>query len=242
MASQAVQPGSQRLTAALLMAGAVIGVVGNALDPHAAASVTLTLQAIAGSTAYVAIHLAIIVAILLVIGGLGGVAHLLDDGPAGPLARLGLAAALLGGAVVTVSTAVDGFVMKPLALDWAAAPASEAATALRLAGAVTQVDLGIWSTGMLVFFGLAFICFGAAVATSGRFPAWLGWTAVASGIGSSVAALLQIVNPVETQAAETLFLVTSMVITIWAFAVGVLMWRGAPEPGRLSVPQPQPIV
>ena len=238
MASQPVHRGSQRLTAILLMAGAVAGVVGNSLDTHSAASVTLTLQSIVGSPAYVAVHLTIIVAVLLVIGGLVGLAHLLDDGPAGALARLGLAAALLGGAIVTVSTAVDGFVMKSLALDWATAPASEAATALRLAGAVNLVDFGIWSAGMLVLFGMAFACFGAALVVSGRFPAWLGWIAVASGVGSFVAALMQIANGGEVQAAETLFLVTSMLITLWAFAVGVLLWRSASESGRLSIPGP----
>ena len=241
MASQPSQPGSQRLSAVLLMAGAAIGAVGNPLHPHVAESTTLALQAIAGNGAWVAIHLAILVAILLMVGGLVGLAHALEDGPAGPVARLGLAAALLGGAVGTVSTAMDGFVMKPLALDWVAAPASDAAAVLRLAGAVRLVDGGIWSMGILVLFGMAFVCFGAALVISRRFPTWLGWIAVASGVGSSVAALLRIANTGDVQAAETLFFASSLLITLWVFAVGVLMWRDAPESGRLPVPEPLPV-
>jgi hypothetical protein len=58
-----------------------------------------------------------------VIGGLVGLASLLDDGPGSTLARIGTAAALVGGALAAVSTSIDGFAMKPLALDWASASA-----------------------------------------------------------------------------------------------------------------------
>ncbi|MEO8208158.1 MAG: hypothetical protein ABI598_03915 [Chloroflexota bacterium] len=214
--------------------------MANPLHPHIARSTTVALQAIAASDGWVALHLTLLVSILLVIGGLVGLARLLDDGPGGPLARLGIAAALLGGALAAVSTSMDGFVMKPLALAWATAPASAAAMALRLADAVRMIGFGVWSMGILVLFGLAFVCLGAAVAVSGRFLAWLGWTAVVSGAGSSVAAVLQIANTGEVQMAETLFFATSLLITVWTFAVGVLMWRTARESGKLRAAEPQP--
>ena len=241
MSSQSVQRSSQRLTAVLLMAGAVIGAVGNALHPHVAVSMTAKLQAIAGNDAWVAIHLTILVAILFVIGGLVGLARLLDDGPGGPLARIGIAAALVGGTLATVSTSIDGFALKPLALQWAAASTSDAPVVLGLAGAVQVAGFGIWSMAILVLFGAAFACFGAAVVAGGQFPAWLGWMAVASGVGSAVAALLQIANTGEVQAAETLFFATSLLATLWAFAVGVLVWRDAREPGRARAPGPPPV-
>jgi hypothetical protein len=225
----------------MLMAGAVIGVIGNALHPHVAVSMTLKLQAIAANQAWVAIHLTVLVAILLVIGGLVGLARLLDDGPGGPLARLGIAAALLGGGLATVSTSIDGFAMKPLSLDWTAAPASDAAAVLRLADAVQVVGFGIWSMGILVLFGMAFACFGGALVISGRFPAWLGGMAIASGVGSAVAALLQIANTGEVQTAETLFFATSLLATLWAFAVGALVWRDGRAPSAARAPGPLPV-
>ena len=88
------------------------------------------IQAIAGNGAWVAIHLAIIVAILLIIGGLVGLAEQMEGTSVEPLARLGLAAALLGGAIVTVSSAIDGFVMKALAVASPIAAAPDAALAL----------------------------------------------------------------------------------------------------------------
>jgi hypothetical protein len=222
---------SQRLSALLLVAGAGLGLVGNALHPHSAdPDAAAAVRAIAQSGAWVGIHLAIIVAVLLVIGGLVGLAHLLADGPAGPLARLGLAAALLGGAVVCVSTAIDGFGMQALARAWAGAPAAEAGTALRVAAAVQAATFGVWSVGMLVFFGAAFGCFGAAATASGRFPRGFGWTAVAGGAGAAAAALLQLAAGGAVQAAETLFLAASLLLTMWAFALGVLLWRASARP------------
>jgi hypothetical protein len=119
MSSQPSHRRSQRLTAVLLLGGEPLGAVGNPLHPHVATSMTSKLEAIAGNDAWVAIHLTILVAILLVIGGLVGLASLLDDGPGSTLARIGTAAALVGGALAAVSTSIDGFAMKPLALDWA---------------------------------------------------------------------------------------------------------------------------
>lgn len=217
----------QRMSGAMFIAGAVIGAVGNALHPHTAdPDAAATVQAITQNGAWVGIHLAIIVAVLLIIGGLVGLAEQLKGTAGGPLARLGLTAALLGGAVVTVSSAIDGFGMKALAVSWAGAPPADAAWALRIATAVKDAGFGIWSIGMLVFFGAAFACFGGAVIASKRFPGWFGWIAVVGAGGSAFAALLQIAVTGEVQAAETIFLLSSVLLTLWALALGVPMWRG----------------
>ena len=239
MALQPVQRNSQRLTGVLLVVGAVVGAIGNALHPHVAVSMAEKLQTIAANEAWVVIHLTILVAILLVIGGLVGLARLLADGPGGSLATIGVAAALVGGAVATVSTSIDGFAMKPLALSWAAVPESDATAVRILAETVQTVGFGIWSMGMLVLFGLAFACFGTAFVASARFPAWLGSMAIAAGVGSAVAALLQIANTGEVQVAETLFFASSLLATLWAFVTGVLVWRDGRDRSHLLA-QPEP--
>ena len=227
MAQQSPPLVRQRISGALLIAGAVVGAVGNALHPHTAdPDAAAALQAIAQNGAWVAIHLAIIVAILLIIGGLVGLAEDLRGSSAEPLARLGLAAALLGGAIVTVSTALDGFGRKALAVALAEAPAPEAATALRIAIAANDAQFGLWSIAMLVFFGVTFACFGGAIIASRRFPGWFGWIALVGAGGSAIAALLQIAANGEVQAAETIFLASSIMLTVWTLAVGVRLWRG----------------
>ena len=246
------------MSGALFIAGALIGLVGNALHPHTAGlDGAATVQAIAQNGAWVTIHLAIIVAILLIIGGLVGLADDMQGTAGEPLARLGLAAALLGGAVVTVSTAIDGFVMKALSLSSGGASAAESATALRIAVAVKDTDFGIWSIGILVFFGAAFACFGGAVVGSQRFPGWFGWIAIVGAGGSVVAALLQIAANGDVQAAETTFLASSLLLTLWVLVLGIRIWRGsgnegapsfvlgtnrsfAPAPGHSSSAEPPP--
>jgi len=215
------------MSGALLIAGAVIGAIGNALHPHSASpDPAAAVQAIAQNGAWVAIHLAIIVAILLIIGGLVGLAEEFRESSAEPLARLGLAAALMGGTVITVSTALDGFGRKALAVAVADAPAPEAATALRIAIAANDAQFGLWSIAMLVFFGMTFACFGSAIIASRRFPGWFGWIALVGAGGSAIAALLQIAANGEVQTAETIFLASSIVLTVWTLAVGVRLWRG----------------
>lgn len=221
---------SQRVSGGLLIAGAVIGLVGNALHPHSAdPDAAAVVRAIAASDTWVLIHLTIIAAILLIIGGLVGLARRLDDGPGESLARVGLAAAMVGGAVTLISLSLDGFGMKVLARSWAAAPDGEAATAMRLAVALRDMGSGIWSIGMLVLFGAAFACFGLAVSVSGRFPGWFGWVAIFGAGGATVAALLRIAATEELQAAETIFLVSSVLLTIWTLSMGILMWRRSAE-------------
>ena len=224
-----LQPNSlspQRMTGALFIAGAVIGLVGNALHPHTAdPDAAATVRAISQNGAWVGIHLAIIVAILLIIGGLVGLAEHLKGTSASPLARLGLAAALLGGAIVTISTAIDGFVMKPLSVAAVSAAGPDAALALRISVTVKEMDFGIWSIGMLAFFGLAFACFGGAVIASRRYRGWFGWIAIVGAAGSMLAALLQIAASGEVQAAETIFFASSLLLTLWTLSLGILLWR-----------------
>ncbi|MGZ8514951.1 MAG: DUF4386 family protein [Candidatus Limnocylindrales bacterium] len=226
-----IRPRSQptawhRLFGTLFISGAVIGMVGNGLHPHAAdLDGAATVHAIAGNDAWVAIHLAIIVAILLVIGGLVGLAEEMTGTPGEPLARLGLVAAVLGGSVVTVSSAIDGFVMKALSVVSISATGTDGALALSISVAVKDVDFGIWSIGMLAFFGVAFACFGGAVVASRRYSGWFGWIAIVGATGSAAAALLQIAASGEVQAAETIFFASSLLLTLWTLALGILMWR-----------------
>lgn len=93
-----------------------------------------------------------------------------------------------------------------------------------IAVAVSAVDFGVWSIGILVFFGAAFGTLGATLLTSRRLPAWYGWIPIVGGLGSTVAAIIQVAVGGEVQAAETTFLVSSLLLTGWAFAIGLRMW------------------
>ncbi|MEO6578636.1 MAG: DUF4386 family protein [Candidatus Limnocylindria bacterium] len=104
-------------------------------------------------------------------------------------------------------------------------PTPEAATALRIAIAANDTQFGLWSIGMLVFFGATFACFGGAILASRQLPAWFGWVALVGAVGSAIAAILQVAANGQVQVSETTFLVSSIVLTIWTIAVGVRLWR-----------------
>ena len=222
---------SRRITATLLIAGAVLGLIGNGLHPHVVATdAAAALRAIADSGSWVWIHVAIIVAVLLVAGGLVGFAQEMVDGAAAPVARLGIAAVLIGGALVFVSTSIDGFGRKALALNWMAAPAPQADAALQVGIGAKLVGDGVWTLGILIFFGAAFMCFGVAANLSRRFPMWVGWAAVLGGAGSVVAAFLRIASNADVQSADDVFLASSVLITLWALVLGIWVWRDVNAP------------
>jgi len=64
-----------------------------------------------------------------------------------------------------------------------------------------------------------------AVIASRQFAGWFGWVAVVGAGGATVAALLQIAASGRVQAAETIFLVSSLLLTLWTLWAGVLTWR-----------------
>ena len=226
-----------RLAAGMLISGAMIGLVGNALHPHAAgADAEATMAAIAASGAWVAIHFAILTAIILIVGGLIALADTFRGTEGELFWRLGLAAALVGTAVVTVSTSVDGFGMKAIALDILNAPSATHATALAIAVGLREADFGIWSIGIVIFFGAAFASFGTAMVVSRRYERGLGWLAIVGAAGSTVGGMLQIAATGETQAAETILLVSTILLTVWTFILGVRVFRNPLMEPRPATP------
>lgn len=219
---------TRAVSGVLLIVAAIVGAVGNALHPHSVdTDVQATLREIAGSGTWVWIHLAIILAMLLLMAGLAGFAHDLEGTRAEAVARVGNVASLLGGVFVCVSTSIDGFGRKALALNWLGAPTPSADGALQSAIGTQLFGGALWTFGILVFFGLAFVAFGLAASLSDRYPAWFGWTAVVAGAISIAAAGLRMIANGDEPTSETLFLVSSVTVTVWAFVLGVMLRRAA---------------
>ena len=60
---------------------------------------------------------------------------------------------------------------------WASATNAEQDVAIRVAEAMEEIDVGVFSLWIILFFGATFIVYGLAVAMSDHFPKWLGWAA-----------------------------------------------------------------
>jgi hypothetical protein len=125
---------------------------------------------------------------------------------------------------------LDGVAAKQLADEWAEAPAENSVTALALVISNETVNHALASLFNLAFAGVAFILFGLAVASSERFPRWLGWVAVVAGVASISAGLVQGILGEPSMASRILTVIGPTIITLWMLTIGLLMAQMA---GRL---------
>ena len=103
--------------------GALLAFVAIALHPHPTDFNTETvLEQIAQSSAWSAIHLTLIIALLFVYVALVALTLSLEREPAATIGRIACVLALLGGTLLLVSTAIDGFAMNRIADAWFDAP------------------------------------------------------------------------------------------------------------------------
>jgi hypothetical protein len=100
-------------------------------------------HAIADSQLWVPDHLAIVLGLILVLGGLVAIARSIHGGLPGALARLGSVAAVAGVTVGLILVTSTGLAAKQLAEAWATAPPQEQAAALRLVLAEETINFAL---------------------------------------------------------------------------------------------------
>lgn len=221
----------------LLMVGGAAGVVGallafvaNALHPHPNYfQLEALLQAIALSATWGPIHLVLIFSLVLILGALLALTLTLDSEPAATVARFACLATLLGGALMLVSTAMDGFAMNQIARLWWDAAPSEKASALRIAAAAEDLQYAVYSLSGVIFLGLGIFLYGLTMILSRAYPRPLGWLALVSGAGAFVVGIAQVLGGPEFRATEVFDVLFSILSTVWLLITGVLMWRKARE-------------
>jgi hypothetical protein len=220
------------------IAGALLGMVGNLIHPATPIGDPEGVAAtIAGSRIWVPGHLAIVVGLVLMLGGLLALAQSIQGGLPGALARLGAAAAVAGITVGLILVTLDGIAAKQLAEAWATAPSGERAAALRLLLASETLNLALAALFNILFAGVTFILYGLAVAWSRQYPRWLGWVAVVAGIGSVAAGLLQAAVGEPTTLSRVLTIIFPTVITLWLVDMNVLVLRRAASLERAAAAQ-----
>jgi hypothetical protein len=222
-----------RVGAAAGIVGSLLAMVGNLLhpatptgDPEGVA------RTIADSEIWVAVHLAIVLGLILMLGGLVAIARWITVGLPGALARLGQVAAVAGITVGLILVTLDGIAAKHIAEAWATAPPAEEAAALRLVLAEETLNFSLAALFNILFAGVTFILYGLAVARSGLRPRWLGWVVVVAGLGSMVVGLVQAYVGESTPVTRILTIVFPTIITLWVIQMGVLLLRKVPSPSR----------
>lgn len=220
-----------RLGSAAGVVGAVIAMVANLLHPQTpAGDPEGVARAIVQSDIWVAGHLALVVGLILILGGLAAISHSIQGGVAGALSRLGYAGAIAGITVGLILVTLDGLAAKHLALQWAAAPAGEAAIALRLVQAEEIINFALAALFNILFAGVTFILYGLAVAFSPRYPRWIGLIVVLAGAGSVIVGLNQAYAGESTSATRILTIIFPTIITLWLAGMCAILFRSASSP------------
>ena len=207
--------------------GAVIFMAANML--HARSSdIEITaeqVKAVAGSDIWITGHLLFVLGTLLMVGGLVALHRSITSEPGASWARFGYLAALASSGLAAVIGGIDGIASKVTHDAWAAAAGADKATALMISEVLEEVDIGLFSIYIIVFFGMTFILYGLAVALSAVYPKWLGWVAVALGIASFTVGTVQAYVGLSVLGTNFLFAGFASLLTIWVLVMGILMWR-----------------
>jgi hypothetical protein len=207
-----------------------MGMVGNLIHPETPINDKEGVaRVIADSSIWVPVHLVIIFGIVLMLAGLVAVRQPIKDGIAAAFARLGVVAAIVGGSIGVVLVILDGVAARQLAQEWAASSPGAAGIALELVHLNETINFALASSFNFVFAAATFILFGLAVAKSEAYPGWLGWVAVAAGVVSVVAGVIQASVGEPTEWSRILTIIGPTVITLWLLIMGILLLRKAGE-------------
>ena len=216
-----------RIGAVLLIAGVVLTFGGGALHPLVSdpGDTEAILQSIVDSPNWAGLHVAILAGGFFMTVSLLALYRSILGEPGAALARLGFAAALVGGGLYLVSIAIEGSgALKALADAWAAA--ADKVVPFAVAEAVYLVGMDIFSAGWIFFGGMAPILFGLAIALTDFYPKWLGWVAVVVGIGNALIAIV-LFSQGWSQATDMTFTGFGLLLNLWQLVMGVFMWRKA---------------
>jgi hypothetical protein len=216
-----------RIGGASAVLGAVLGVVGNLLHPATSGPghPAETAAVVAKSDIWIPLHLALLVAFILMLGGLVAIHDSIRGGLPGALARLGLAAAIVGTAGGVVLLALDGFAAKHLAESWSSTVPALRADALAAFRAEDSINFALLSPLNLIFAGFTFVLYGLAVTLSRVYPAWLGWFAVVGGTGGAISGVVQAYIGEPSGLTNALGIAAPTIITLWLLVMGILLMR-----------------
>lgn len=227
--NQVLASNDRRSLSNVLLVGAVLATVGNALHPFIDPDATAEefLAEAAASSSWVLLHLAIVVAIAALTVGIVVVARSFVGTPGELWGRAATVLAIIGGTVFAVQIGgLDGAVMPALADELAAG--SDRAAVLATAGALQALDLALLALVVALYFGAMFVALGYGAQLAGVFSPWIRWTAMVAGSAGLVVGTMMylgIADAVTFYAFRAIALATTVVAFGLAFHL-----RSAPAP------------
>ena len=204
--------------------GAVLFMIANVLHPRSP-NIEITqaqIETVAASDIWLTDHLVLLLSGLLLLGGLIALRKSITGLPGAVWAEFGYVSALVSTGVWVVLVGLDGIASKVVHDAYAAAPG---AGTLAIAELMEEIDIGLFSTFIIVFFGVTLLLSGLGVALSDNFPKWLGWVAVVLATASLITGFVQAYTGLSVLVTGMVFPGLSSFLTLWLLIMGVLMWR-----------------
>jgi hypothetical protein len=130
---------------------------------------------------------------------------------------------------------VDGMAVKAAADAWAANPDDPAIYGRALAVIDMQRILFTGIQGSI--FGLTPLLFGVAGLMTDEHPKWLAWLVVGAGLAGLLSGSIQFLSGVSTLTADVLFPIASIAFTVWAFFMGLRLWKGSAATAAAPAPR-----
>lgn len=157
-------------------------------------------------------------------------AAVIEPGLASAWARIGVLGTAASIATAAALQAVDGVALKVVVDRWATLSGDARARAFEAAFAVRQIEIGLASLLSLLF-GLTFGAYGIAIVFSRTFSHWLGWLAVAGGLGTVAAGITQAYTGFSA-VAMSVSMPASLLVLVWTIAAARALWQLARRPNE----------
>ena len=227
------------LTAALnLKTGGVCLIVGAAVfailrvlhGDTPAADAAAALNFVRNRPIYPAVHVFAVLAALVVVIGLLGVARSLSRPASGLIAQAAVVSATVGLAIFAVESTSEGLALPELARAAAHANPSQRVEFVRVAHAVAAATHGPSLVAMGLMIGIPLVLLGIAMVLD-VYPIWLGWAGVVIGGATALAAVGLFLVPSLFPGFVLYGVLGSVIAQLWLVATGMVMLRrsrGAP--------------
>jgi hypothetical protein len=217
---------SLRTGAVLLLAGALLTILSNAVQPRIGdyTDTAEVFGALAATPLWEISRIGVLFAALL---GAGGILVLVRSlrGERGELAaQLALASTLAGVPVIAVMMGLDlaQYRMAHLMLN---APPEQSTAALWAGHALHSGSFAVFTISLIVAGGVTPILLGLGLILGIGYARWIGWASLVGGIGVLVAAVLQAVLGPTGFSIGILMPVFGLLVVVSNVALAVLMWR-----------------
>jgi len=177
----------------------------------------------AADTHWVATHLTQLFGVALIVAALVLLSRRMADGPAAEWAALGTAGAVASLAIASALQAVDGVALKVRVDRWAATAEPARTAVFQGAFGVRQIEVGLASITS-VLFGLTGSVYGIALLVDGRWPRWIGGSALVAGVSTAIAGVV-IAHTGFSSLAMAINMPAGSLLILWMIVVGVYAWR-----------------